>query len=264
MPKCCLLTVSFQFVLINNSKKNEKWEIPGSSRSWGSWRRRQWGRGAEPRFPCRSERRGVLAASDASLAQSHPWPTCSCPGTVRPARCSSQGEWPCRWQLLHSHTSKTDGTEIPRWPAFGEFSQAFRGFANMTRQLWNIPENCIHSSPLKASGTPRTIRSRVFRVKNMLVPRPYSEKWMFHDCSFIFSLSCQSHSEAHTTLFRHSLYNYLCGSSITIHVAHPWTPTRTPPACRSVASLQSGRSLARFLQLAYCLQQLCLFNRHPH
>lgn len=54
-----------------------------------------------------------------------------------------------------------------------------------------LPENNIHSSPLRASGTPRTIKSRVFLVKNMAMPRPYSEKWMFHDCSFIFSLSCQ-------------------------------------------------------------------------
>lgn len=99
----------------------EKRKTPGSSRSWGSWRRRQWGLGAEPRCQCRSERRGVLAASGASLARSHPWPACLCPGTVRPARCSNQGEWPCHSQLLHSHASKTDGAEIPHWPAIGAF-----------------------------------------------------------------------------------------------------------------------------------------------
>lgn len=73
----------------------------------------------------------------------------------------------------------------------------YLGWMSTLFEIW-IPEKSIHSSPLKASGTPRTIKSRVFLVKNILVPRPYSEKWMFHDCSFIFSLSC--HTVEHNTV----------------------------------------------------------------
>lgn len=36
---------------------------------------------------------------------------------------------------------------------------------------------------------PFSTSSRVLAVRYMHTPRPYSEKWMFHDSSFIFSLA---------------------------------------------------------------------------
>lgn len=36
---------------------------------------------------------------------------------------------------------------------------------------------------------PFSTRSRVLAVRYMHTPRPYSEKWMFHNSSFIFSLA---------------------------------------------------------------------------
>lgn len=99
--------------------------------------------------------------------------------------------------------------------------------------LQQIPEKSIHSSPLRASGTPRTIKSRVFLVKNMLVPRPYSEKWMFQDCSFIFSLSCQTKLVHDTVLlFLPCSGDKMVESMLHFYsVAHPCTPTCTHPPC---------------------------------
>ncbi len=82
-------------------------------------------------------------------------------------------------------------------------------------KLWHIythtqpeqhtPEKSIHSSPLRVSGTPRTMRSRVFLVKNIPVPRPYSAKWICHDCSFIRSFSCQTQCQNNRFLFEYIL-----------------------------------------------------------
>lgn len=94
-----------------------------------------------------------------------------------------------------------------------------------------IPEKSIHSSPLRASGTPRTIKSRVFLVKNILVPRPYSEKWMFQDCSFIFSLSCQTHIYSTVTVKAASLF-----MSIPELTGHP--PAHLRPAVHGCIKVQ--------------------------
>lgn len=47
---------------------------------------------------------------------------------------------------------------------------------------------------------PFSTRSRVLAVRYMHTPRPYSEKWMFHNSSFIFSLAWgKGNEELHVT-----------------------------------------------------------------
>lgn len=52
-----------------------------------------------------------------------------------------------------------------------------------------IPESSSQSSPRMLSGTPFSTRSRVFSVRYMQIPCPYSAKWIFQACSFKNSLA---------------------------------------------------------------------------